>query len=134
MLYRDITPYKYQLAEDEIFDTGITGYSFDTLYLHMEPTGSLRIRAGYIWNGASGPTFDTPDSMKGSLIHDALYECMRRELLPQSIRRQADVILHDVCTAEGMIKKRADIWYTAVRKFAGESAKPPETKDEVLEV
>ena len=134
MLYRNIESFKYQLASDETYDTGILGYSFDIKFIKITPDGKMLIREGYIWNGASGPTFDTPDSMKGSLIHDALYECLRRELLPLSVRRQADVILHDVCTAEGMIPKRADAWYTAVRQFAKGSALQPETKDNVTEV
>jgi hypothetical protein len=134
MLYRDITPYKYQLAATIHFDTGIKGYSFIATYLGMTPSGTLIIREGYIWNGASGPTFDTMDSMKGSLIHDALYECMRRGLLPLTIREKADRILHDVCTSEGMLKKRADLWYDMVQKFAEGSARPgTEMKDKVLD-
>jgi hypothetical protein len=133
MLYRDIQRYKYQLAEPMAFMTGITGYSFDAEFIEMTPEGQLTILTGYIWNGASGPTFDTMDSMKGSLVHDALYECMRRELLPLSIREKADRILHDVCTSEGMLKKRADLWYDMVQKFAEGSARPgTETKDDIL--
>ena len=135
MLYRNIEQYKYQLAGDEVFETGIKGYSFDLRFIQMERTGRMTIREGYFWNGASGPTFDTESAMSGSLIHDALYECMRREVLPLTIKDHADRILHDVCTENGMIPIRADAWYDMVRAFAWNSCKPgTETKDQILEV
>lgn len=135
MLYRNIERFKYQLASDEMYMTGITGYSFDLRFIRMEPNGRLTVREGYIWNGASGPTFDTKSSMRGSLFHDALYECMRREVLPLTIKDKADRILHDICTEDGMIPIRADAWYDAVSKFAWNSAAPgTETKDQIQEV
>ena len=134
MKYREIERFKYQLAELMTFETSLTGYSFKTEFLTMYPDGILTIKEGFLWDGPSGPTFDTPDSMQGSLLHDALYECIRRELLPLSCKDRADRLLHDICEQCGMSKKRADLWYDMVSKFAGGSCVPgSDTKDIVLE-
>jgi hypothetical protein len=134
MLYRDITRYKYQLAEPMVFMTGITGYSFAAEFIEMSPKGQLTILTDYLWDGPSGPTMDTLDSMRGSLLHDALYECIRRELLPLTIKDKADRLLHDICTEDGMDKHRADLWYDMVSKFAWSSCIPgTEVKDNVLD-
>ena len=134
MLYRNIERYKYQLAQPMTFSTGIEGHSFKTTYFTMFPDGMFVVKEGYLWDGPSGPTVDTPDSMRGSLLHDSLYECVRRELLPLSIKDRADRLLHDICTEDGMDKHRADLWYDMVSKFAWSSCIPgTETKDNVLD-
>jgi len=74
--YRD--GYKYQLAEDHTLLIDITpdeGVGNDFVYLGK--SGMLVIRKGYAWDGPSGPTVDTRDSLRGSLVHDALYQLMR---------------------------------------------------------
>src|SRR5512137_2390039 len=99
MRYREIGRFKYQLAEDKTWETGISGHSFDTEFMHMEQDGRFTLKTGYLSDGASGPTFDTDDSIEGAFLHDGLYECIRRELLPLSVKDRADRLLHDVCTA-----------------------------------
>ena len=115
------------------FSTGIKGFSFKQVYFTMFPDGMFVIKEGYLWDGPSGPTIDSPDSMRGSLVHDALYECIRRELLPLTIKDDADRVFHDTCTTDGMDKHKADLWYDMVSKFGWSSCIPgTETKDDVL--
>lgn len=115
--------YKYQLAADYSVETNILGYNIDTEYLKLVPNGILTLKEGYAWDGASGPTYDSKDSMRGSLVHDALYQLMRLGLLPESCREQSDKLLHDICVEDGMNGVRAALWQLMVEEFAGSAAK-----------
>jgi hypothetical protein len=115
--------FKYQLAKSYSVYTGITGYLCDTEYLSLSKDGCLIIRKGYAWDGPSGPTYDSKDSLRGSLVHDALYQLMRLGLLPESCREQSDKLLHDICAEDGMNGFRADLWQLMVEEFAGYAAK-----------
>jgi hypothetical protein len=133
MLYRDITPYKYQLAATIHFDTGIKGYSFIATYLGMTPSGTLIIREGYMWDGASGPTMDSECSMRASLLHDALFQLIRLNLLPLKIKPIADKLFHDILIHDGMAPIRAMFWYEAIQHFSASSCVPgSEPLDKIL--
>jgi hypothetical protein len=117
--------YKYQLVKDYTIFVGITPKGLiDTEYLTLTTKGYLTIKRGYAWDGASGPTLDTSDSMRGSLVHDALYQLMRMGLLDHKWRKTADRLLRDICLEDGMIRERAEYWYDGVRGFADGAALP----------
>ena len=78
--------------------------------------------AGYAWDGPSGPTFDTPNFMRGSLIHDALYQLMRNGLLREDFREDADKEIKKACLEDGMTRFRAAYVYWSLRRFAGFAA------------
>ena len=66
--------YKYQLYEDYAVMIGmIPPDDVVTDYIELNSDGLLTIRKGYAWDGPSGPTIDTLNFMRGSLVHDALY-------------------------------------------------------------
>jgi hypothetical protein len=133
VLYRDITPYKYQLAEPMAFMTGITGYSFDAEFIEMTPEGQLTILTGYMWDGASGPTIDSECSMRASLLHDALFQLIRLNLLPLKIKPIADKLFHDILIHDGMAPIRAMFWYEAIQHFSASSCVPgSEPLDKIL--
>lgn len=122
--------YKYQLMEAYQIETGFkTEKVVQTKFLTLEPTGTLWIRKGYAWDGPSGPTIDTRSSMRGSLVHDALYQLMRGELLSQNYRSTADRLMYLIMVEDGMWKWRAGWWHTVVRKLAGMSADPRSKKN-----
>lgn len=112
------TGYKYQLAEDYSLQTTITGYGIISDYICLDVVGMLTIKKGYAWDGASGPTIDTKSTFRGSLVHDALYQLMREDLIGQHNRIVADCYLRDICIEDGMWKWRANLWYAGVRKLA----------------
>ena len=96
-------------------------------------TRQMNIDEGYPWDGASGPTIDTKDSMLPSLIHDFLYEAFRQgKLDPGEWREKADLEFYDLCLACGMGKLRASTWYYAIRWGAAKAARP-ESNHQVLE-
>ena len=121
--------YKYQLAEDFCFDTGILQEKIIIIgFINLDPDGHLLIKAGYAWDGPSGPTLDTHSSMRGSLVHDALYQLLRLEALDKRFRAEADKLLYTVCIEDGMWKLRAKLWYRAVVRAATSAADPKNVK------
>lgn len=85
-------------------------------YLTLAPT-SLVIQAHYAWDGASGPTFDTKSSIRASLVHDALYQCIRLGWLERGLKPEVDKLFRELCRADGMGKFRAWYWWKAVTWF-----------------
>jgi hypothetical protein len=77
------------------------------------------------WDGPSGPTIDTKGFMRGSLVHDGLYQLMRDGLLDhEEYRKDADLLLKAICLEDGMSRFRAWYVYHGVRLFAGSAATP----------
>lgn len=85
----------------------------------------LTIKKGYAWDGPSGPTFDTMSAMRGSCVHDALYQLMREELISMKLyRRRADLLFHELIRDDGMGMIRA--WYFFIAVFCcGRKAASP---------
>lgn len=122
--------YKYQLVADYQHETDIPGMSIGTPFISLSRSGLLTIKAGYAWNGASGPTIDSKSSMRGSLVHDALYQLMG--ICPDLLkfRLYADELLFIICKQDGMGAIRAWLWKKAVNWFGEHAAR---TQDEILE-
>jgi hypothetical protein len=131
--YRALHRYKYQLVKNYDDKVDIEGYTFDTSYLKLGDDGELVIKKGYAWDGPSGPTIDTLDFMRGSLVHDALYQLIRMEVIPYSYREYADKLLKKICREDGMSRFRAWYVYQAVKHFGGASAEPgSERPDKII--
>jgi len=113
------TGYKYSLWDTYRIRVRIRGYTVRHRLFELDADGLLTIFEDYPWDGASGPTIDTQSSIRGSLVHDALYEMIRLELLPQSARALADEEMRDICKADGMWPWRANLWFDMVRRLGG---------------
>lgn len=126
------TGYKYQLREGYKIQTGVQiEEAVQTTFLTLEKNGLLWIRKGYAWDGPSGPTVDYPKAhvMRGSLVHDALYQLMRWGLLHKNQRAKADELMRDIFEEDGMWRWRAKAWYRSVGKLAGKAADPEARKE-----
>lgn len=121
--------YKYQLNEPYIvlLPELLARVDVDTQYISWDGY-TLVIKKGYAWDGPSGPTIDTRDFMRGSLVHDALYQLMREGYLSGSYRKAADQILKRMCLEDGMLYPLAQVVYVAVRLFARFAADPASNK------
>jgi len=126
--------YKYQLQADYSVTIPIKpAVDIITEYITLNTPGLLFLKEGYAWDGPSGPTVDTLTFMRGSLLHDALYQLMREGHLDPDIHREmADKILHDTCVEDGMWSFRAWYVYQAVHLFARESADPAQEHPLIL--
>ncbi len=120
--------YKYVTAAVETYETAI-----ETEALHafshgeMSPTGRLTIKKGYAWDGPSGPIIATASVMRGSLVHDCLYQLLRETDFgaPETHdrrRKMVDEILYKICIEDGMWRWRAKWILAAVRKAGGAAA------------
>lgn len=116
--------YKYQLHETYKIQVDIKlGYHVTSEYINLDDIGGLTIYKGYAWDGASGPTIDTKSSMRGALVHDALYQLMRLGLLPESYRDKADSIAEEIWHEDGMLCIRHNWWDKMLHIFGKGSAK-----------
>ena len=84
------------------------------------------IQEGYAWDGASGPTVDTRASFKASLVHDALYQCMRLGYVTQDSRREVDRLFRHMLGGMGPLRR--GLWYWMVRWFGKKAATPKPNK------
>lgn len=123
--YRKLRKHKYQLVRDfKLSMSWKPVRKLATSYAVFHEDGILVIRAGYAWDGPSGPTIDTKSFMRGSLVHDALYQLMREGRLDPSWRKEADKTLRRLCREDGMSWLRAWYVYRSVRAFAGGAIEP----------
>jgi len=141
--------YKYQIAEDyTCFVPFFASDAIRTRFIDLQPMkkdghliGLLRIRQGYAWDGASGPTYDTSDTMTPSLVHDVGYQLMRNYLLPQSCRSVIDEHLgvmmkeraSNIWGLKQLQRWRANRWVNATHLFAAGAANPKNRK-KIVEV
>ena len=117
--------YRYIVHETIAFITPIrTGEDIITQYVALNGAGVLAISKGFAWDGASGPTIDTRNSMRASLAHDALYALIRLEKLDHKWKAMIDKLFYDLLLEDGMCRVRATIWYWAVSRFAEPATKP----------
>lgn len=121
--------YKYQLISHHHTIVNIhPKEDIETKFITLKTDGTFIIRSGYAWDGPSGPTIDTSNFMRGSMVHDALYQLIRQGHLFQKDRKQADIELRERCLEDGMCKFRANYVYKAVRKHGVSSASPNNIK------
>ena len=118
--------YKYQLRENYVVLIGIRPeFEIKTNYILLSVDGTLTVVAGYAWDGPSGPTIDTLNFMRGSLVHDALYQLMRERYLDHDLHRDAaDRELQRICIEDGMSKIRS-LWVYYGLRIGGSKAADP---------
>ncbi len=94
----------------------------DTFYLKLDPEwGTLVIKKGYAWDGASGPVPDTKHTMKASLVHDAWYQMIREKTVPYHTKEAADAWFGDICVKNGVWGWLANLYVLALGEFGHRS-------------
>lgn len=107
--------YKYQLEELYACVTPVVGEMIEDTFFTLYPSGLLTIRKGFAWDGASGPTFDTKNSMRASLVHDVFCVCMRDGRLSyEKWQDTVNELFRQQCIEDGMWAWRANLWHAAV--------------------
>lgn len=146
---RRLRRYKYQLTEDYLMAVPFGSKEISIIATHFITLipqdfgsdsidrlwGNLLIKRGYAWDGPSGPTIDTRSFLRGSLVHDVLYQLMREGHFPQNYRKYADDLLRQICLEDGMNKFRAWYVWKNCRLFGERSAKlRKEPRNKIMEV
>ena len=119
-------PWKYELCSTYEYESAFFA-KFNTAAKtewYEIDQDSIVISENYAWDGPSGPTLDTSNAMRGSLIHDALYQAIRTGDLLMKHRKIADKIFRQVLKEDGMNVFRRNLWYWCVRRFGAKHAKP----------
>ena len=102
----------------------------DTDYIALDATGNLILRKGFSWNGANG-TIDTKTILRGSMVHDALYQLMREgEIESSQWRKIADDELRRICREDGMGRARLAIMHFVFRIYGEKSTKENTNRSE----
>jgi hypothetical protein len=113
--------FKYQLKSDYALQTDIKGHDVVHEFYDLEPDGWLTIKSGYCWDGASR-AIDSDNFMRGSLVHDVLYQMLREGELPADCFHAANDELRKICLEDGMSKIRAWWVWRAVESFGHAAA------------
>jgi hypothetical protein len=124
--YRKLREYKYQILQDYTDNIALKPLNvIDTPFIKLDNDGNITIKKHYAWDGPSGPAIDTKTFMRGSLVRDALYQLMREGSLDyKKDRKEADLILKEMCKQDGMSAFRSWYVYNALRAFGEKNAKP----------
>lgn len=126
--------YKYQLAEDEYYQTSFRPeYPIITVRIHMGTNGLMRVMEGYASDGPSGPTFDRKTNMRSGFGHDAEYQLMRMGYLPWEDYEIADEDYGRWMVEDGAWQLTANINMAGLGFAKGKHAKP-ENRKKVYEV
>ena len=121
--------YKYQLAKTFTVTVKIFPFTvIDVGFISLTTDGFLTIREGYASDGPSGPTMDTPSSIRGAFVHDALYQLLRLGFLPQGFRKDCDQAAYELWTEDGMWVWRARLWRRELNNFGSPAADPKNIK------
>jgi hypothetical protein len=126
--------YRYQLTRPYSIQTGICPpATIDYPYWTLHDDGLLEVSAGFAWDGASGPTFDTRSSMRPSLVHDCFCQMAKdRRLDYNTYAPQYNALFRKMCEEDGMWKLRAKIWQVGV--IFGRGGDPDIADDNVEQV
>ena len=120
--YKKIRQYKYQLVSDYHLQIYFhSRHNIKTPYIRLFSDGILIIKDGYAWDGATWYP-DTKKITRGSLVHDALYQLIRLDLLANSYRVHADKLLQQICIEDGTNKILSAVIFKAVNLFGYNAA------------
>lgn len=136
--YSNTKGYKYTVREDiSVKVSDLDEINISTPHFSIQ-NNVITAKSSYSWNGASGPTWDTPNTMLPSLIHDILYQCIGTKQIDKKKRFYADLIFYKLMrerTKTFFGQFRAFYFFCAVRLFGGFFLEnKPEKQDVVLEV
>lgn len=122
--------YKHQLADDYKISINIKPKAdIDTQFIVLDQQGSLTVKSGYAWDGTSGIR-DTDRNLRASLVHDALYQLMRRKKLTISASKdKADRLFQKMCVEDGVPKTVAKVYYYTLKNLGKPSADPKNAKE-----
>lgn len=125
--------YKYQVNRDYHIKISIKPFKEVNLpFIKLDMEGNLTIVSGYSWDGASGPTYDSLNSIIGSLVHDVIYQLIRLDKIDYKYKEYGDKVLYTLCVEDGMFRLRASYWLWAVLHFGKPSCLPSaEPKEEM---
>ena len=126
--FRKLSKYKYELVDDYPYPTAIplpAAVETNLGFAKMAADGLLTLKRGYAWDGATRAP-DTKSILRGSLVHDGLYQLISTGLIDRSHKDAADRLLQKICRDDGMSRPAAWVVYQAVRRFRRARSRTPD--------
>lgn len=126
--------YKFKLIEDFTFSFHMTKTHKPVFleFLHFDPfglVGRITLKAGYHWDGPSGPTIDRMENMGPSAKHDGKFQLFRDDHLDWETEFElSNEAMRDDCKAAGMWGTWAGLYNKGLNEFGGSSAQPRDGK------
>ncbi|MCB0496064.1 MAG: DUF1353 domain-containing protein [Cyclobacteriaceae bacterium] len=123
--------YKYQLASDFNIQISIKpDDDIDNQFIALDKLGNLRVKSGYAWDGTSGPVVDTNRNLRASLVHDALYQLMRKKAISAAkFKDKADRLFKKLCKEDGVSPAIAQVYYEALKALGRPATDPKNAKE-----
>lgn len=100
IVYRELQGYKYDLDKPKTVTVNLPDCKGNPFIDIID--GKLHFAIRYAWDGASGPTWDDKTNMRGTLVHDGIYQLMREGFLNRFYRKYADQLLRDMCIEDAI--------------------------------
>ena len=125
--------YKFKVEKDLNLKLPVSMPDFEHEYCSVKD-GVVYVKKGYAWDGASGPVFNTKNTLVASLVHDVLYQAQRLNLIEHNStnRKNADENFYELLKYYGVNLIRCKIWYLAVRFFGKKSTTKIQDNDKLL--
>ena len=125
--------YKFKVEKDLNLKLPVSMPDFEHEYCSVKD-GVVYVKKGYAWDGASGPVFNTKNTLVASLVHDVLYQAQRLNLIEHNStnRKNADENFYELLKYFGVNPVRCKIWYLAVRFFGKKSTTKTQDNDKLL--
>lgn len=117
LLHGLLTKDRFLLKAPFEFKTRVKGYNASVGMITLTADGSMCLEAGYQWDGASGPTWDTKCTIIASAVHDAFYQLISSGQVPRKERWKADGELWYLMRRHGASPVRAAYYLLAVEMF-----------------
>jgi len=102
------------------------------LLASLTADGFLTVEEAYAYDGPSGPTVDTPNSIFPSLIHDVPFQLMRLGKLDRAEFHNANLDFRDALRDRGMTTLRSWLWYKGVETKAAYQSTLAKNEPEIL--
>ena len=78
--------------------------------ISLDPTGKLSLQGEFVHDGPSGPTWDTPNTLRAAFEHDLFFFLLKMDLLPFRMVKRINDFFEKRLVQDGMNKKRAWAW------------------------
>ena len=102
------------ILKDQKIQTQVFGYRVQSGKVKLYQSGLLLLKTGYQWNGASGPTIDTPATIEASAGHDGLTDLLIKKKLPKTELSNINSSLYVLLRKNKVNTLRSTSWLFAV--------------------
>ena len=128
--------YKHKVEKDlTIYLPWLRTYDINLDHIRLTPNGFLTAKRGWGWDGASGPTWDTQSSHRGSCFHDVMCYLMRKSYIDIGYKDHADQMAYQLWTMDSkkgwrwLLIPRYKLWKFALNTVGKTGSRPKDMRE-----